>query len=114
MGSQYSPSLHESWKHGVSFLCWRSVDLALFDSIVNTSCPVSALPISVCGLRGFRREPVIRVLSPASSRVCKGILVLSLTLSYHRNEALDNSLSLFVRHILALAARIGLVTPFCS
>lgn len=51
-------SLHESWKHGMSFLCWKSVDLAPFNSIVNPLCPLSAPPISVCGLRGLHREPV--------------------------------------------------------
>lgn len=53
-------SLHESWKRGMSFLCWKSVDLALFNSVVNPSCPLSGLSVSVCGLRGLHSEPVTR------------------------------------------------------
>lgn len=89
-------SLHESWKHGMSFLCWKSVDSALFVSAVNPSCPLSAPPVSVCGLRSLHREPVTRwypllgcwALLPA---VCKGLLLFSLTLSNHTNGASDNS-----------------------
>lgn len=57
----------------MSFLCWKSEDLALFDGAVNPSYPLSALPIPVCGLRGLQQGTchemvsVVRVLSPASN-----------------------------------------------
>lgn len=91
-------SLHESWKHGMSFFCWKSVDSALFDSVINPSYPLSALSSNIrLWVEGFaygtfhQVESVVRVLSPASSRDCKVLLILSLTLSNHTNGALANS-----------------------